>query len=136
MDAEYWNGEDKEWFDNYNAMQKRELAKKKNEGQYRQNSKQRMAQGLEKRFKTTMIGALARFEESFGYLWGHNKEGRLTTEEKEFRRVWDETRNQILTNGNNQLRASLEEIANYDIKWNRYNTNFIVKPYDRRNDNE
>jgi DNA integrity scanning protein DisA with diadenylate cyclase activity len=26
-----------------------------------------------KRLETTMIGALARFETSFGYLWGHHK---------------------------------------------------------------
>lgn len=63
---------------------------------------------IEKRFQTTMIGALARFEDSFGYLW--EKE---TTHKHYFEQMWEETRNSILNNGNNQLRLALEELENF-----------------------
>ena len=29
---------------------------------------------MKKKIQTTMIGALARFEENFGHLWGHFKD--------------------------------------------------------------
>ena len=36
---------------------------------------------MEKRIKTTMIGALDKVEKNFGHLWGHYKEGPLTEQE-------------------------------------------------------
>lgn len=67
---------------------------------------------LVKRFQTTMIGALHEFEKSFGYLWGHHKNDNeaLTDKEEQFLDLWEDTRNRILNNGNNQLRKSLAEI--------------------------
>ena len=60
---------------------------------------------LNKRFQTTMIGALFEFEKTFGYLWGQNKDyDNLTERELQFLDLWDATRNRILNNGNNQLR--------------------------------
>lgn len=75
---------------------------------------------LTKRFQTTMIGALFEFEENFGYLWGLDKDN-LTEQEERFREKWENTRNQILNNGNNQLRkciADLEKVNNNQIKYN------------------
>jgi hypothetical protein len=70
---------------------------------------------LTKKFQTTMIGALFEFEKNFGYLWGHNKdENDLTDNELDFLDRWDFTRNQILNNGNNQLRQALSELDKYD----------------------
>ena len=63
---------------------------------------------IEKRIQTTMIGALARFEDSFGYLW--EKE---TSNRQYFEQLWENTRNHILNNGNNQLRLTLDELENY-----------------------
>lgn len=67
---------------------------------------------LTKRFQTTMIGALSEFEKSFGYLWGFDKseEEPLTDKEEKFLDLWEDTRNRILNNGNNQLRKSVSEI--------------------------
>lgn len=69
---------------------------------------------LIKRFQTTMIGALHEFEKSFGYLWGHHKvnDEDLTDNELKFLDLWDNTRNHILNNGNNQMRKA---IADFDL---------------------
>jgi hypothetical protein len=63
---------------------------------------------IQKKFQTTMIGALARFEESFGYLWENNHKDRENFEDK-----WEDVRNNILNNGNKQLRAALNEISEF-----------------------
>jgi hypothetical protein len=70
--------------------------------------KEQLLNSIEKRFKTTMIGALARFEESFGYLWEDDSSQRLM-----FEKIWDQTRNSILNNGNNQTRAAIDELSDY-----------------------
>ena len=43
------------------------------------------------------------------------------------RDIWEEARAQILDNGNSQLRASINEINNYDINWNRYQIDFKIE---------
>lgn len=80
---------------------------------------------LTKRFQTTMIGSLFEFEKIFGYLWGQNKdEEDLTDEELDFLDKWDFVRNQILNNGNNQLRKAISDMEKTtgNIKYNyRFN---------------
>jgi len=76
---------------------------------------------LTKRFQTTMIGALFEFEKAFGYLWGQDKEDHeLTDNELDFLDRWDNVRNQILNNGNNQLRKAISDLTKNqgDIKYN------------------
>lgn len=69
---------------------------------------------LTKRFQTTMIGALFQFEEAFGYLWGQDKDiNDLTETEERFRLKWENTRNEILNNGNNQLRKCISDMMRY-----------------------
>lgn len=61
-----------------------------------------------KRFQTTMIGALAKFEHSFGRLWEQeNAEG------DNFADLWEYTRNSILNNGNKQARAAINDVLSY-----------------------
>jgi len=62
---------------------------------------------IERKFKTTMIGSLARFEESFGHLW--EEEG---PDQQEYLDLWEYTRNSVLNNGNKQMRAAINEISN------------------------
>lgn len=66
---------------------------------------------VEKRIQTTMIGALARVEDNLGFLWGIDKEDNLplTPEEEKFANIWDFTRNQILNQGNTQIRNLKED---------------------------
>jgi hypothetical protein len=82
---------------------------------------------LTKRFQTTMIGALFEFEKAFGYLWGHTKEEKdLTDNELDFLDKWDDVRNQILNNGNNQLRKAISDLnhsVKYKYKFNNKNMN-------------
>lgn len=76
---------------------------------------------LTKRFQTTMIGALFEFEKVFGYLWGQNKNPDFLTEsEEDFRDRWDDVRNQILNNGNNQLRKCLSDLERLNSSNNIY----------------
>lgn len=83
---------------------------------------------LKKRFQTTMIGALYEFEKSFGYLWGYDKDEdeELTDKEEKFLDIWEDTRNRILNNGNNQLRKSISEIKNNTGHY-KYNYKFYPK---------
>jgi len=87
---------------------------------------------LNKRIQTTMIGALSEFEKAFGYLWGYQKpeEEELTEKEEKFLDLWEEARNRILNNGNNQLRKAVSEINKAQGKFN-YNYKFNVRE-DRR----
>lgn len=73
-------------------------------------NKQEIMKSIEKRIQTTMIGALAKFEENFGHLWNTNEE---SEEAEKFWDLWEHTRNQILNNGNNQLRSALEDLGDY-----------------------
>lgn len=68
---------------------------------------------ISKRFQTTIIGSLARFENHFGYLWGHNSDKPLTDLQKEFLDLWEFTRTSILNHGNNQMREAIDEIIEY-----------------------
>jgi hypothetical protein len=67
---------------------------------------------LTKRFQTTMIGALFEFEKYFGHIWGlhKNDDEPLTQSEEEYRELWEDVRNQILNNGNNQLRKCIADL--------------------------
>jgi len=75
-----------------------------------QDKAYRIVDAGQKRIQTTMIGALDKFEKNFGYLWGHYKEGELTEQEEKFADLWDFTRNQILNQGNTQMRHFNEDI--------------------------
>jgi len=72
-----------------------------------------------------MIGSLFEFEKAFGYLWGQDKDEQdLTDEELDFLDKWDFVRNQILNNGNNQLRKAISDIEKTtgNVKYNyRFN---------------
>lgn len=96
------------------------------------NYKRFLLSSIETRFKTIMIGSLARVEEYFGYLWGHGKQ-ELTDRQKEFKVLWDELRNEILNHGNFHIRKGLDEIEdilNEDDQ--RYSYKFIINDKNRR----
>lgn len=99
-----------------------------NEEKYLNQSKASLTRHLEKKFKTTMIGALSVFEDKFGFLWGHGKsEDELSEEELRYRELWQLTRTEVLNNGNNQLRAAKEEMSFYTVRFNKFETKFKFK---------
>lgn len=81
-----------------------------------------------KRFQTSIIGSLARFEDTFGYLWGHNSDGNLTAKQQEFADMWEFVRTSILNHGNNQMRQAIDEIIDHiEQENNLYKYHFIIK---------
>ena len=99
--------------------------KQKKEESYKDNSKRRLLNNIKKKFDTTIIGSLAAFEEKFGELWGHGLPiAELDEDQLYWREVWADARSRILDNGNANLRASQNEIAQYTLSWNRYVTQF------------
>lgn len=77
-------------------------------------------QQVSKRFETTIIGALARFENTFGYLWGYDSQKELTQKQQEFLDIWEIARTSILNHGNNQMRSAIDDIINYVEEENEY----------------
>ena len=102
--------------------------KKIQDSKYKDKSKKRLSNIVSTKMKTSFIGAISACESSFGFLWGHGvSEEELTEEQRAMREIWEEARAQILDNGNSQLRASMNEISNYDIHWNRYHLDFKIE---------
>lgn len=98
-------------------------------------SKERFGKSLKKKFQTTMIGALARFEERFGYVWGHGKpDEELTPEEQEAREAWALVRTEILNNGNTQLRHILDELSRYRLSYEGYRMSLPFKPLESKDE--
>lgn len=89
-----------------------------------------------KRLRTTMIGSISKFENVFGYLWGHYKgeDEQLTEQEIYFDNMWQDVRNNILNHGNKQIRALEEDLDTLlrDKPKVTYSYNFKVK---EENDN-
>lgn len=88
---------------------------------------------VEKRLQTTMIGAISKFEDNFGHLWGHDIENEedLTPAQLEYSDLWERTRNQVLNQGNAQIRnlkddfykwgGLLKQNFNYSFKMSKDN---------------
>jgi hypothetical protein len=104
---------------------------------YQEASRRRLARILKKKITTSFIGALARFETFFGPdIWGHGKpEEDCTPEQLAWREVWEQCRTEVLNNGNNQLRAVENEIVQYCVNWNRYQTTLSVKDSEEKDGN-
>jgi len=93
----------------------------------RKNKNNGIINQISKRFQTTIIGSLARFEESFGSLWDPDDNKELSVQEQEFLDLWEHTRTAILNNGNNQMRQAIDEIIDYiENQNNLYHYNFLV----------
>lgn len=88
---------------------------------------------IEKRIKTTMIGSLAKFEQTFGYLW--EEEG---PDQQMYEDMWEDTRNDILNHGNHQIRSALKELGSYLYENNqnfKLNTKYHYKFIFNKNNN-
>lgn len=72
---------------------------------------------IEKRMQTIMIGALSKFEQNFGHLWGHflDEDTPLTDKQLSFADDWERTRNQILNQGNAQIRDAKDDFEKWGV---------------------
>jgi hypothetical protein len=74
-----------------------------------------------------MIGALASFEEAFGQLWGKGLDDvELTSDQRQYKDIWELIRTEVLNKGNNQLRAAMSEIDQYTVAFNKMEYKFVV----------
>jgi hypothetical protein len=90
------------------------------------NNKSGIIQQIAKRFETTIIGSIARFEDSFGYLWGID-ENNPTPEQTKFLEAWDFVRTSILNHGNNQMRQAIDEVIDYLDNEKAYKYHILFK---------
>lgn len=72
------------------------------------NQEKELIDNIYKKFQTTMIGSLARFENSFGHLWEEESE-----RGDKFADMWEYVRNSILNNGNKQARAAIDDLITF-----------------------
>ena len=109
------------------AMKQR--AKDAREERYLEQSRQRLDKIVCTKVRTAFIGALAAFEEEFGFLWGQDTSSNEKTEEQiDMAELWERARTKVLNTGNGQLRAVRTEIANHTINWNRHHLDFKIMP--------
>ncbi len=99
---------------------------------YKAESKVRLARILSTKIRTTMIGALAAIEEHLGPLWGPG-EDTVIMSRMELEALYEKIRQQILDNGNNQIRNFQTELEQYDVEWLRYK---ITLPVRQREDKD
>jgi len=100
--------------------------KQKREDKYRQDSRDRLSKILKKKVETTMIGALSSLEEHFSFLWDAG-DGAMSPEQKMMYDAFQKVRSEILDKGNTQSRNVDAELAQYEVKWLRFQTVLPVK---------
>jgi hypothetical protein len=95
------------------------------------NHKQhKMLGSIKKRFETSLIGSLARFEKYFSHLWEEDGE-----DAEHFFELWQKTRNEILNHGNNQARAAMEDLENF-MDYNQGRYKYQYKFYNKNQENK
>jgi hypothetical protein len=112
--------------DNFEELiRKQSEYKSVREDKYKQDSRDRLSKILKKKVETTMIGALSSMEDHFSFLW-LSKEGELSPEQRIMYEIFQKVRSEILDKGNTQCRNVDAEIAQYDVKWLRYQATLPV----------
>lgn len=113
----------------------KQMMENRNEGgsqRYNKFSKEKLAEILKTKLTTTFIGDISIIEEIIGYLWGAGlPESKLTENQRKWKKAWGTIRKRILDNGNDQIRAVMNELEQYEVKWNRYKTKMDVVPETR-----
>jgi hypothetical protein len=104
---------------------------------YKFQSKRRLQKVVETKINTTMIGAISAMEQKFGFLWGQGKPtSQLTDSERDMMDLKDELRTEILNNGNNQKRAAVAEINQYEVEWKRHHMEMHVQEREHPEEDE
>jgi hypothetical protein len=112
--------------DNFEELiRKQSEYKSVREDKYKQDSRDRLSKILKKKVETTMIGALSSMEDHFSFLW-LSKEGELSPEQIIMYEIFQKVRSEILDKGNTQCRNVDAELAQYDVKWLRYQATLPV----------
>ena len=112
-----------DFFENRKRVEENKI---KNQRVYQDFSKKKLIASMKSKIKTTMIGGIVAFEEGFGHIWGHGQIT-ITPEQQKMKEEWDRVRTKILNVGNNQIRNSEEEIAQYETSRKKDTITFINK---------
>ncbi len=81
------------------------------------SAKEVLRKNIEKKIRTTMIGALSKMESFFGKDWGHGLvEEECSDDQLDKYDLWQQCRDEILNLGNSQIRAATSELDLYDIR--------------------
>lgn len=78
----------------------------------RKSNNVNITDSIEKRFQTAMIGSLARVEDYFGFVWGHDKD-HISVQQSENRLLWEDLREEILDHNNYQMRCALNDLRKF-----------------------
>ena len=108
-----------------NLIRQQSEYKSVREDKFKQDSRDRLSKILKKKVETTMIGALSSVEEHFAFLWT-SKDGGMSPEQKIMYDTFQKVRSEILDKGNTQSRNVDAELAQYEVKWLRYQTSIPV----------
>jgi hypothetical protein len=101
---------------------------------YKLQSRRRLRQTVETKINTVMIGSLDAIEKEFGELWGQGIPNHLKSPQQlKWLEVKDKLRTTILNNGNNQKRAAVSAIEEYDVEWKRHHVELQVHGKDMTN---
>jgi hypothetical protein len=121
---------------NYDELiRKQSEYKQQREDKYRQDSRERLSKIIKKKVETTMIGALSSIEEHFSFLW-NGGDGAMSPEQKIVYDAFQRVRSEILDKGNIQARNVDAELAQYEVKWLRYQAVIPVKQREPEQENE
>ena len=103
--------------------------------EYENSSKEKFARDqIKHTIKTSIItcaiGALSDIEKLFGEQWGIGKDyNELTSEQRNMKKLWGDTRDSILERASNGIRLSFRDIDRCNIKdYNRKKYNVVIKP--------
>lgn len=114
--------------DNINELiRKQSEYKSSRENKFKQDSRDRLSKILKKKVETTMIGALSSIEDHFAFLWTSDDNQPLSPEQKIMYDAFQKVRSEILDKGNTQSRNIDAELAQYEVKWLRYQTTIPVQ---------
>jgi len=116
-------------YDHHRMKSLHDAARRVSTERSKEHSKRQLIDAITKKMKTAMIGSLSSIEEALGFLWGLDlPEEERTQDQLDFEEnVWQPLRTEILNKGNNQLRAAIDEITQYDMTWQKYQTELIIK---------
>jgi transcription termination factor Rho len=79
-------------------------------------SKEVLLKAVDKKVMTTAVGALDKFEQAFGYLWGREKSSlQRNDKERAVYSAWRAVRRDILDSGERQKTQIRKELNNYKI---------------------
>jgi hypothetical protein len=122
----------------YQMVAAKQKQREINSDKHKERCKKRLSNIITTKIKTSFVGAISAYEENFGFLWGHGKEEKdLDQNELAMREIWESVRSKVLDNGNSQLRASVNEMNNYNIDWNMHRVELpIIESYNKENDSE